>query len=104
MHQEERRGKPGPWSRWTSAGDALKGWKKAVGMETDRMAILNQIWEREVGHFTRHWTLSGVRRGVLYVKVRSPAAGLELQFRSAQLVRSLNKYFKRSWLKGIRQA
>jgi len=89
-------------NRWNKAGDVLRGWKRRVGMESDRMAILHQIWEREVGHLSAHWRLEAVRRGVLYVKVRSPAAAQELQFRSTALVRSLNKYFKRSWIKSVR--
>jgi len=68
------------------------------------MVILNQVWEREVGHFSRFWALIGLRRGMLYVKVSSPAAAQELQMRGSQIVRSLNKHFKRSWIKGIRPA
>ena len=89
-------------SRWSKAGDVLGAWKRRTGLESERMLILNQVWEREVGGFSRHWSLIGIRRGVLSIKVRSPAAAQELQFRGTQLVKSLNKYFKRSWIKGIR--
>ncbi|MFH1725183.1 MAG: DUF721 domain-containing protein [Elusimicrobiota bacterium] len=89
-------------ARWTKASDVLRGWKFQHGVETDRMLILNQVWEREVGHLSRHWALAAVRRGILYVRVSTPAAAQELQLRGGQVVRSLNKYFKRSWIKGIR--
>lgn len=89
-------------SRWSKASDVLGVWKRRVGMESERMLILNQVWEIEVGGFSRHWALIGIRRGFLSVKVRSPAAAQELQLRGTQLVKSLNKYFKRSWIKGIR--
>jgi len=46
--------------------------------------------------------LEGVRRGILYVKVASPAAAQELQMRGGGIVKGLNKHFKRSWIKGIR--
>lgn len=88
----------------SKADNLLRGWKAKVGMNSDRMLILNEVWEREAGHLAQHWALSGVRRGILYVKVRSPAAAHELQLRSGQLVRSLNKYFKRAWIKGIKPA
>lgn len=87
---------------WAKAGDILRGWKKKAGMEEDRMLILHQVWEREVGGFARQWSLSGVKGGTLYVKPRSPAAAQELQLRGGQLVKSLNKYFKRAWIRAIR--
>lgn len=88
--------------RMSAAADVLRGWKRSVGLESDRMVVLNAVWEREAGHLSRHWSLAGVRRGVIFVKVRSPAAALELRFRGTQLVKSLNKHFKRAWIRGIR--
>ncbi len=64
--------------------------------------ILNQVWEKEVGHLSKHWVLDGVRRGILYVTVKSPAAAQELQMRGGSIVKSLNKYFTKAWIKGIR--
>ena len=86
------------------ADSALRAWKSSLRVDDGRMVILNQVWEREVGHFSRFWALVGLRRGILYVKVSSPAAAQELQMRGSGLVRSLNKHFKRSWIKGIRPA
>lgn len=84
------------------AGDVLRGWRFRSGLDSDRMLILKEVWEREAGHFGRHWRLSGIRRGVLYVEPSSPAAAQELQFRGPEIVKSLNKYFRRAWIKGIR--
>lgn len=89
-------------SHFSSAGDLLRIWKRRAGLDSDRILVLNEVWEREAGHLSRHWTLNGVRRGILYVKVRTPAAGQELQMRGRELVRSLNKYFKKPWIKEIR--
>ena len=49
----------------------LDSWHRQRGarMDTERMAILHQVWEREAGHLARHWALDGVKRGVLYVRV-----------------------------------
>mgnify|MGYP001613310634 CR=1 FL=1 len=91
-----------PPRRLSAASDILRGWKRSVGLESDRMVVLNAVWEKEAGHLSRFWSLEGVRRNTLFVKVRSPAAAQELHFRGAQLIKSLNKYFKRAWIKGIR--
>lgn len=88
--------------RWVQAGDALKAWQRASRLDGDRMLILHQVWEREAGHLARHWALDGVRRGILYVRPSSPAAAQELQLRATALLRSLNRYFRQPWLKGIR--
>ena len=89
-------------SRWVQAGDALKAWQRGARLDTERMAILHQVWEREAGHLARHWALDGVKRGVLYVRVSSPAAAQELQLRESSLRRALNKYYRSAWIKGIR--
>jgi hypothetical protein len=89
--------------RWSTASSALKKLQFTQQFTSERMMILNQVWEKEVGRFARLWVLEGVRRGILYVDVKSPAAAQELQMRGGVIVKSLNKYFKRSWIKGIRQ-
>jgi hypothetical protein len=63
---------------------------------------LNAVWEKELGHFAKHWQLVGVKRGVLFVKPRSSAAAQELQMRSGEMIRSLNKYFSRAWIKAVK--
>ena len=88
--------------RWVQAGDAVKGWQRATRVDADRMMILGQVWEREAGHLARHWALDGVRKGILFVKPSSPAAAQELQMRAGALLKALNKYFRQSWIKGIR--
>ena len=87
---------------WANAADVLRIWKRKSGLDGDRILVLNQVWEKEAGHLSRHWTLVGVKRGILYVTTRSPAAAQELQMRGRELVRSLNKYFKKDWIKEIR--
>ncbi|MFA6029986.1 MAG: DUF721 domain-containing protein [Elusimicrobiota bacterium] len=91
-----------PRNTFSTAGDILKGWTRYRRLDPDRLVILHQVWEREAGGMARHWSLSGVRAGVLYVKTRSPAAAQELQLRGPTLVRALNKYFQRAWIKEVR--
>ena len=88
--------------RWATGQDLVKAFKFRAGIQSDKIAILNAVWEREFGHFSRQWSLLGVRRGVLYVKPRSSAAAQELHMRGAEIVRSLNKYFSRAWIRSVR--
>ena len=87
---------------WSTAASALKKLQFTQQFTSERMMSLNHVWENEVGHLAKHWVLEGVRRGILYVKVASPAAAQELQMRGGGIVKGLNKHFKRSWIKGIR--
>jgi len=89
-------------NRWVRA-DALVGrWARARRYRPEQMTILNEVWEREVGHLSRHWALEGVRQGILYVRVSSPSAAQELQMRGPTLRKSLNKHFRTAWIKNIR--
>lgn len=87
---------------WSTTADLLGSFKYRAGLQPDKISILNSVWEKELGHFARHWTLMGVKKGILYVKPRSAAAAQELQIRAGSLVRGLNKYFSRSWIKGVK--
>ena len=89
---------------FTSASDIVHSIGYKAGTTTDRLVILDAVWEKEAGGFSKHWKLSGVKRGVLYVAPSSPAAAQELQLRGPSLIRSLNKYFKSAWIKSIRAA
>ena len=90
--------------RWSTGEDLVKafGWK--TGVQDEKLSVLSAVWEKELGHFAKHWSLSGVKKGVLYVKPRSAAAAQELQMRATEIVRSLNKYFSRPWIKAVKSA
>ena len=88
----------------TAAKDVVRNFGFKTGAQPDRLAILDSVWEKEAGHFSKHWRLSGVRKGILYVNASSPAAAQELQLRSPGLLRGLNKYFKTAWIKAIKTA
>ena len=88
--------------RWSTGEDLVRSFRYRAGMEPDRMAILSAVWDKEVGPFAGHWALVGVKKGILYVKPRSSAAAQELHLRGGQIVRSLNKYFSRAWIKAVK--
>ena len=88
---------------FSTAKDVVRSFGfKAVA--PDRLMILDAVWEREAGHFSKHWKLSGVKKGVLYIKTSSPVAAQELQLRAPAVLRGLNKHFKSAWIKAIKPA
>jgi len=89
---------------WTTGGDLVRSFGFKTGVQDEKLSLLNAVWEKELGHFSKHWSLSGVKKGVLYVKPRSAAAAQELQLRGGDIVRSLNKYFSRPWIKAVKSA
>ncbi len=87
-----------------AAGELVRSFKYRSGLPADRLSILNAVWEKELGHRARHWELVAVKQGTLYVKPRSAAAAYELHMAARSLLRSLNKYFSRPWIKAIKTA
>ncbi|MBI4050889.1 MAG: DUF721 domain-containing protein [Elusimicrobia bacterium] len=87
---------------WTQASELAKSWKARHSIRPDRVAILNAVWEKELGSLARYWILDGVQAGFLYVKPKSSSAIQELQLRAIEITKKLNKYFKSSWIKGIK--
>ncbi len=88
--------------RWSTGEDLVKSFKFQTGIQSDKISILNAVWEKELGHFARHWQLVGVKKGVLFVRPRSAAAAQELTMRAEGMIRSLNKYFSRAWIKAVK--
>lgn len=86
----------------STAEELVRSFKFRTGVQSDKLSILNAIWEREMGHFSKHWSLESVKKGVLYVRPRSAAAAQELHLRAPEIARSLNKHFSRAWIKGVK--
>ena len=97
-----RPGERGPRQRWLTAGDLVKTYRFKEALPADRLSILNAVWGKELGTRSRHWELVAVKAGTLYVKTRSSAATYELHMQERPLIRSLNKYFSRPWIRAIR--
>ena len=90
--------------RWSTGADLVRSFGFRTGVQDEKLSLLNAVWDKELGHFSKYWSLSGVKKGVLYVRPRSAAAAQELQLRSVEIVRSLNKYFSRPWVKAVKSA
>lgn len=97
-----RPGEKPPRKKWLTAGDLVKTYSFKEKLPADRLSILNSVWEKELGNRSRLWELEAVKAGTIYVKTRSSAAAYELHMQASSLVRSLNKYFNRPWIRSIR--
>lgn len=91
-------------SNWCRADEVCSSWKLMGMANLDRLAILDAVWKKEIGRLGDHCCLLGVDRGFIIVKPASAAAASELALRSSVLVKGLNKYFKRPWIKAIKTA
>jgi hypothetical protein len=91
-----------PRQKWATGADLVRSFKFRAGMQMDKIAILSSVWEKELGHMSKQWTLAGVRRGVVFVKPRSSAAAQELHMRASEMARNLNKHFGRPWIKAVK--
>ena len=91
-------------SNWTNIGYVKKSWKTLGGIIPERLVILDAVWKKETGMLGQHCELLGVSRGYIVVKTDSSVVYNELFMNSKQILRNLNKYFSKPWLKGIRAA
>jgi len=66
--------------------------------------LLDSVWKKEFGRLGDHCSLVGVNKGYLVVKTDSSVVSNELGMSGRQILRNLNKYFTKPWLKGIRTA
>ncbi|MDQ7773036.1 MAG: DciA family protein [Elusimicrobiales bacterium] len=86
------------WSRIGHSG----GQRPFRGFPLDRLPLLSSVWDREIGPLGAHCRLEGVEGDRLVVSASSAAAANELRLRGRSLVRALNKYFSRAWLRDIK--
>lgn len=89
-------------SRWSKAGDVCRSRRFLGGVVPERLAILDAVWEKEAGALCRHCSLLGVDGAYLVVKPASAAAASEITLRGPLIVKGLNKYFQRPWIKAIK--
>ena len=87
---------------WAKAGDICSRRRFLGGVLGERLPILDAVWKKEFGALARHCELLGLDGDYLVVKPFSSAAASEITLRGPQIVRSLNRYFKRPWIKAVR--
>lgn len=76
------------------------------GIPLDNLAVLDQIWDCEIGFLGRFCKLIGIRSlkkgACLIIRPLSSVAASELNLRSAEILRKLNKHFSEPWIKAIK--
>jgi len=97
MEYHQRRGNSG----WVSSS-AIGGHYQPLVQKLNRLMLLDSVWKKETGVFAGYWTVDSVSGGTVYVRAASAPAAQELMFRSQGLVKRLNKYFDRQWIKEIK--
>ncbi|MFH1619366.1 MAG: DciA family protein [bacterium] len=91
-------------TRWFSAAMLKDSHKIMGGIKPDRLIILKAVWPKEAGHLAAYWKLAAVKGDSIIIKTASPAAAQELYMRSPRLIKSLNNYFSRPWIKSVRSS
>lgn len=89
---------------WTHIGYVKTSWKTLGGVIPDRLAILDAVWKKETGKLGEHCKLMGVDNGFVVVKTDTSVVYNELSLRSRQILRNINKYYAKPWLKGIKNS
>lgn len=90
--------------KWSTGAELVRAFGYKTGAQSEKLGVLNAVWDKELGHFSKYWLLLGVKKGVLYVRPRSASAAQELHMRSSDIVKGLNKYFSRPWIKAVKPA
>lgn len=87
---------------FTTGKDLATKFGYRTGLGHEKMAVLRAAWDKEMGHFGRFYELKGIKKSSVFVQAKTPAAAQELTMRAPELVRNLNKYFQRGWIKAIK--
>ena len=91
-------------SNWTNIGYVKKSWKTLDGMIPERLVILDAVWKKETGRLGENCELLGIDKGYIIVKTDSSVVYNEIFMNSREILKNINKYFTRPWLRGIRTA
>jgi hypothetical protein len=75
----------------------------ALAKKLSRFAVLQSVWVKETGPMADFWDLKAVKGETVFVHVKSSSANHELDLRKSVLIKSLNKYFTRKWIKQIKR-
>lgn len=87
---------------FSNVGDSFNAYSP-MRRKLNRLMLLDNVWQKEVGPMADHWVLEGVDNSMLCVRITSPVAEQELNIRKTSLIRNLNKYFDEPWIKGVKK-
>ena len=89
-----------PRKIWTSAEDLSRSFNP-VNKRLNRLMVLNTVWQNAAGAKNKFWVLDAATDDTISVRVTSSAAKHDLAARSSQIIKDLNKYFDKPWIKKI---
>ena len=72
-----------------------------LNSQVSRLLLLENIWDKVVGSKAKFWQIDAVQKNTIFVKVKVVAARQELLLNKANIIKELNKYFQRAWIKEI---
>jgi len=90
--------------RWKSSAEVFSTKKVKKAFPFSDLLLLESVWKRQSAPLLRFCVLLGIEDRYIVVRPVSAAAASEINMRSAQLVRELNKNFRQPWIKGIKTA
>lgn len=70
-------------------------------LQINRLLLLEKIWDKVLGSKAKFWQIDSVQKGTIFVKVKVVAARQELLLNRENIIKELNKYFQRAWIKEI---
>lgn len=85
---------------WHNSSE-LQGSYNRLKSQVDKLVLLESIWNKVVGSKAKFWQLDAVQKNTIFVKVKVVAARQELLLNKAVIIKELNKYFQRDWIKEI---
>ena len=69
--------------------------------QIDRLILLDTVWNKVVGQKAKYWKIDAVQKNTIFVKVNVVMASQELLLNKASIIKELNKYYKKAWIKEI---
>jgi len=89
-----------PRKIWNSAADLSRGFNP-LNKRLNKLMVLNSVWLKITGDKSKFWVLYAADNDGISVKVKSAAAKHDLAARGAEIIKELNKYFDKPWIKKI---
>lgn len=72
-----------------------------LNSQVSRLLLLENIWDKVLGSKAKFWQLDAVQKNTIYVKVKAVAARQELLLNKEKIIKELNKYYQKAWIKEI---
>jgi len=89
-----------PKKIWNSAEDLARGFNP-INKRLNRLMVLNSVWQKTAGVKSKFWILDSATDDAIFIKPSSAAAKHDLAARSNEIIKELNKYFDRPWIKTL---